>query len=357
MRVAVMGAGNGGCGVAYDWAAAGHEVSLFSSEDYPGDVEAVRQAGGITSRGVLEGFAPVASAGHDLAATLAGADLVFVVGPAYSTAPFAAAARPHLREGQRVVVCPGSCAGAIVFKNALGGDLDDERWPVAETSTLPYAVRITSPGVIEVFHKLERGIFLAALPWRATATFVELLHEVYPGIEPAASVWQTTLQNGNPVIHPAVTLLNTARIDGPGDFRFYEDGITEAVGRLIAAVDAERLAIAAALGFPVLSEPAIGVRQGYMQEENYGTGYSRATGFRGILAQGRLDNRYLTEDVGYSMVFLTDLARRVGVPTPTLDAVIELSGVVLARDFRREGQRTLASLGLGDYGADDLRAL
>jgi len=96
---------------------------------------------------------------------------------------------------------------------------------------------------------------------------------------------QTTLQNGNPVIHPAVTLTNTALIERTaGDFRFYEDGITPAVGRLIQAVDRERLTIAAALGVRILSEPDLGVEQGYMTESNYSTGYSKAPGFLGIKA-------------------------------------------------------------------------
>ena len=114
------------------------------------------------------------------------------------------------------------------------------------------------------------------------------------------------------------------------------------MGRLIEAVDGERLAIAAALGVTILSEPALGVRQGYMLEDNYSTGYSRAPGFLGIAAQSRLDHRYLTEDVGYSLVFMADLAARLGVPTPVMDAVITIASVVLARDFRAEGERTLA---------------
>ena len=60
--------------------------------------------------------------------------------------------------------------------------------------------------------------------------------------------------------------------------------MTESVGRLIEAVDNERLAIAGALGVTVLSEPAIGAMQGYMLEENYSTGYSTAPGFLGIKA-------------------------------------------------------------------------
>ena len=88
------------------------------------------------------------------------------------------------------------------------------------------------------------------------------------------------------MIHPAVTLLNAGLLERTGGgFLFYEEGVTESVGRLIEAVDNERLAIAAALGVKILSEPAIGVRQGYMTEQNYSTGYSKAPGFLGIAAQ------------------------------------------------------------------------
>ena len=105
---------------------------------------------------------------------------------------------------------------------------------------------------------------------------------MWPAVEKADSVFQTTLQNGNPVIHPAVTLLNAALLERTGGgFLFYEEGVTESVGRLIEAVDNERLAIAGALGVTVLSEPAIGAKQGYMLEENYSTGYSTAPGFLG----------------------------------------------------------------------------
>jgi opine dehydrogenase len=123
------------------------------------------------------------------------------------------------------------------------------------------------------------------------------------------------------------------------------------------AVDSERLAIAAALGVTILSEPDIGVEQSYMTESNYTTGYSRAPGFRGIKAPTRIDSRYLTEDVGYSLVFFTDLARRLAVPTPTMDAIIEITSVVLARDLRAEGARTMSSLGLDDLTAEQLLSL
>ncbi|MFT3874589.1 MAG: NAD/NADP octopine/nopaline dehydrogenase family protein [Nocardioides sp.] len=358
MRVAVVGSGNGGVATAFDFAHHGHEVALFSPADHPANIDAVAEAGGISASGDLEGFAPVVYAGHDAAQALAGADLVMLVGPAYATESLTEAIRDHLQPGMAVVICPTSTSGSIVFKKVAGLPLTDESILVGETSTLPYAVRVTQPGTVRVFLKLRAGLYLAGLPRSGTDRLYEMLHGVYPAVEKAESVFQTTLQNGNPVIHPAVTILNAGLIERThGAFLFYEEGVTEAVGRLIEAVDLERLAIASAMGVRVLSEPELGSAQGYMEELNYSTGYSTAPGFLGIGAQHQLDNRYLTEDVGYGLVFLTDLARRIGVPTPAMDSVITIAGVLLARDFRAEGTRTLATLGLDGLSPAELAAL
>jgi opine dehydrogenase len=126
---------------------------------------------------------------------------------------------------------------------------------------------------------------------------------------------------------------------------------------VIQAVDRERLAIADALGVKVMSEPDLGVLQGYMLEANYSTGYSMAPGFVGIGAQSQLDHRYLTEDVGYSLVFLTGLGRQLGISTPTMDALITVASMALARDFRAESARTLATLGLDGMTPEELAAL
>ena len=56
-------------------------------------------------------------------------------------------------------------------------------------------------------------------------------------------------------------------------------------------------------------------------------------------------------------MLFTELARTVGVPTPTMDAVIQTASALLGRDFRREAPRTLASLGLSDLDAAGLATL
>ena len=358
MRITVLGAGAGGTAVAFDCAAHGHEVRLFDFAAFPENIAGVADAGGIHADGDISGFADIVSAGHDIDEALDGVELIYVVGPAYSTTPFGEAVAGKLRDGQTVIVSPSSCGGALAFKKAAGLAVDDATIRVAETSTLHYAVRLTEPARIRVFLKLKAGNLLAALPTTATGDILETIADVYPSMEPGTSVLQTSLQNANPIIHPAVTLANAARIEGTGgDFLFYEEGVSDATGRLIEALDRERIAIGEKLGITVLPDPEMGMRQGYMLENNYGSGYRTAPGFKGIGAQPKLDHRYLNEDVGYGLVFMTALARQIGVETPNMDAMIRLTSTLMAHDYGGEALRTPDSLGIGTLSIEELGRL
>lgn len=358
MKIAVLGAGPGGTAVAFDCAIHGHEVRLFDFPQFPANVAAIAAEGGIHADGDISGYGAVAGASHDIDATLESADLIYVVGPAYSTEPFGEAVKGKLKPGQTVVVSPSSCGGALAFKDAAGLPPDDDNVRVAETSTLPYAVRLPEPGRIRVFLKLKAGNLLAALPGKYTKDILEMIGDVYPEMEPASSVLQTSLQNANPIIHPAVTLSNAARIEGTGgDFLFYEEGVTDSVGRLIERLDQERIAIGDKIGIKVLPDPEMGMRQGYMLANNYGAAYREAPGFIGIGAQPQLDHRYLTEDVGYGLVFMSRLARQVGVETPTMDAIIQLTSVLMDHDYAEAALRTPESLGIGNRTVEELANL
>ena len=130
------------------------------------------------------------------------------------------------------------------------------------------------------------------------------LQAVWPQAEAARNVLQTTLQNANPILHPAIMLLNAARIENTGgDFLFYTEGVTPASARLIETLDGERIALGRALGVEVVPDPELGLRQGYLSEATYLKGYNQGIGFAGSRAPSSLEFRYLTEDVPYGLVF------------------------------------------------------
>ena len=354
MKIAVLGSGNGALAVAFEWSRAGHKVYMYDFPQFDKQVKAISAAGGIYSEGQMEGFQPVKYAGHDIEFCLKGADLVFAVGPAYSTEPFGKACAPYAEKGQIFVVCPSSCMGAILFKNSLGLKVDDYSITVADTSTLPYAVRIIADGKIAVYNRLGGGVLLATLPSSQNDKVYNLLKPVHACVEKAKNIFQTCLQNANPMLHPCITTLNAARIEGPKDFFFYEEGITPGVGRLLKAIDDERIALGAALGLKIESDPHISIRQGYLTEENYDTAYSTAPGFLGIKAQTQLDYRYYNEDAGFGLVLWVDLADRLGLELPNVRAMLQIVSSIMGRDYKAEKARTLDTLGLSGYSMDEL---
>ena len=354
MKVAILGSGNGACAMAFEWARAGHDVYMFDFPQFDRQIKAINAAGGIYSEGEMEGFQSVKYAGHDIALCLKDAPLIFAVGPAYSTEPFGKACAPYLQEGQVYVVCPGSCMGAVIFKNALGLAIDDYSVTVADTSTLPYAVRIIEDGKIAVYNRLGGGCLLATLPSSQNDMVYDLLKPVHDCIEKAKNIFQTCLQNANPMLHPCITTLNAARIEGPEDFFFYEQGVTPGVGRLLKAIDEERIALGAALGLVIEDDPHISIRQGYMTEENYDSGYATAPGFTGIYAQTQLDYRYYNEDAGFGLVLWLDLADRLGMELPTIRAMLQIVSAIMDRDYKAEKARTLDTLGLAGYSIEQL---
>jgi len=346
MKIAVLGSGNGACATAGEWALNGHEVYMFDFEQFDKNIKVISENKGIDVKGKVEGFGKIKYAGHDIEKVVKGADIIFAIGPAYSTEPFGEACKGHLEKGQIVIVMPSSCAGSIVFKKALGLDIDDYSITVSETSTLPYAARVLEPGQVQIYNKLKGGYYIATLPRKRNEEVYKKIEAVYGEIKLGENIFKTSLQNANPVIHPAVSLLNIGNIEREDDFFFYEQGVTPAVGRLIEALDKERMKIGDALGVNVESDVKIGVEQGYMQDENYEYGYAEAEGFKGILAQTDIEYRYFTEDVAYGLIFMIDLAETVGVETPVMKSIVEIVSVLLKRDFHKEEKRSLKKLGL-----------
>lgn len=358
MKIAVLGSGNGGCAIAADLAIAGHEVSVFDFEKFPANIRAIQAQGGIESKGKVEGFAPVAYCGHDLERTIRNAGFIFVVGPAYSIASFAEVVRPIARSGQTFCICPSSNCGAILFKRGLGLALDDPSVTVSETSTLPYACRCDRPGSVTIYHKLTGGLYFATLPAAAAKQAFKQFRSLYPHGEMAGSLLMTMMQTGNSIIHPSITLLNASRIESTqGDFLFYEEGATPASGRLMRALDDEKQAISRLLDIGIIRDPEVKILQGYSTDDSYENGYRTAPGFKGIKAQSSLDHRYLNEDVGYGLVFLSELGRQIGVSTPVTDAVILIASIITERNFREEGSLTPAVLGIDGYSIEQLVTL
>ena len=109
----------------------------------------------------------------------------------------------------------------------------------------------------------------------------------------------------NAIHHPPAILCNVGRVEATGgDYYHYYDGISPSVGRLIDALDRERLAIAAALGVRAFRFVEHFYRIGYTTEARARRGlayeaFHQSEPDRWIRAPSSLDHRFLNEDIPY----------------------------------------------------------
>jgi opine dehydrogenase len=143
-----------------------------------------------------------------------------------------------------------------------------------------------------------------------------------------------------------------------GDFLFYREGFTDAVGRVTAAVDAERMAIAGALGIPAISFLEFFYEAGLTTKAARDSGdISRACREsepnKTIKSPSCLDHRYVHEDVGHGLVPIAAFGQLAGVASPTIAAVIRLAGLAVGVDYALDGL-TLGRMGLAGKSPSEL---
>jgi opine dehydrogenase len=350
--IAVLGAGNAGRALAGDLARMGAEVVLWNrTADNVAEISAV---GGVELEGEVSGFGKLRLVTSDLGEALADAGVVMVCVPAFGHRDVARECAPHLRHGQIVVLNPGRTFGAVEFLHELTTQDCSADVVVAEAATFIFASRSSGPAQSRIM-RIKHAVPVAAIPCSRTGDVVAALSPWYGQFTAAECTLDTSFANVGAVVHPAITLLNTARIENSqGRFDFYIDGVSSGVGRVLEAVDRERLAVAQLLGVTVRSMKDWLVSAYRASGRDLYEAIQANEGYRGISAPPSMENRYMLEDVPMSMVPMASAGRGFGLKPRAIESVIDLAGLVHETNFWSRG-RTLVGLALEGLSPAEIR--
>jgi len=352
--IAVLGGGNGGHCMAADLTLAGYRVNFYEHPDFADNFSTVLATGKVALSGIgRQGEADISLVTTDMEQAIGNAGLINIVLPAQGHDLFFNEMISHLHDGQTVVVWAGDF-GSLRLYQLLQEQARASRVTIYEANTLPYGTRLVAPAKVDLL-LVAPQILLSALPAKNTGRALDELKILYPGLVPGQNVLATALNNPNPIIHPPGSLLNTGRIQyARGDFYMYREGITEAVARVIRAVFAEMSALAKALGAEMLQ---------YQESDFRTTGSIMGVAFQspfdtlGVLASiagpHTIYDRYITEDLPFGLVPVVELGRKLGVPTPLVEAIVNIGAAVCHENFWETG-RTLATLGLSDLTREEI---
>ena len=357
-KIAVLGAGHGGCAAAVDLTARGFDVHLHGRRKER--VAQLNNAGGIIGTGIQTGRFPIAMVTNDVRKAVAGVDLIMLVVPSVAHQYYAAALAPLLDGKIPIFLNPGHTGGGLHFMHELRRNGCQFEIQTCETVTLTYISRMENNASVAIY-SYTTNLGFASFPGKYRDELFELARAIYPEIIKASSVLETGLSNINAIFHPPGMILNTGWIERTaGNFFFYKEGITDGVGWATNSIDEERLLIAKAMDVPAKSFLDIFLDAGLTTDAARETG-SISTACEEskpnslLRSPPSLDHRYVHEDVGYGLVPFAAFGDLVKVRTPTIDAFIQLANVITGHNYRQQGL-TLEKMGLDGMTLDQVRS-
>jgi opine dehydrogenase len=342
LNFSVIGAGNGGVAMAGYLSMIGYNVNLYNRTLE--NILPLIKNPIIKLTGEKEGQGVLNKVTNIMEEAIYEADIIMVTVPAIGHYQIAMEMAPYLKDGQIIVLNPGRTGGALEVYEALKKYKCDREIIVAEAQTFIYACRATSSNSAHIF-RVKNEVTIAAIPSCKTNYIIHKLQYAYPQFIAAKDVLETSINNYGAIFHPAPTLLNSGHIERGSPFEYYTEGITKSIGDFIEKMDQERMEIGRILKIDTLSAKDWLCETYGSNGKNLYETVQNNPAYKGLQAPKGLGIRYIYEDVPYSLIPMSSIAKELGIKTPAIDSIINIAELMTGQDFYEEG-RTIERLGL-----------
>lgn len=281
-------------------------------------------------RGALEGHFPIHTE-SSLADAVADSKYILVMTTADGHKPVAERLRGLLQPGQRIIVF--NCNwGAYELDQVLHDELREKQILVGETGGMLLLSNLSRTG--ECFlRSIKKKMSLAAIPAAESERLAAELRPVFPQFQPAVSVFETSLNATNPILHAPLDLFSLARIDKGESYYLYADGATPVSVGYIEKIDAERMAVIRAMGIHGQSCLEIVNDAWSASYTDLLEGLLDVKAYKTSMGPPSTHYRHFTEDLPYGICPIQKLGRRYGVPTPYTDAILTIYALALDLDL------------------------
>ena len=310
MKIAIIGAGNGGQAIAGYLGMIGFEVSLYDIDEPK--IDELKKKGGIEIEGCIKGFGKVRNITTDITEAVKGAKIIMVTTVANAHKAVARSLAAHIEDGQVIILNPGRTCGALVFKQTLTECGCTKRYYLGEAQTLVYACRIVENGLVNIIG-IKDEVLLAGLPAADTDHILKTINPLFPSFMEANNVLHTSLENIGAMFHPCVLLFNAATIERNEEFWFYRD-MTNQVAEFIEKFDLERLAVGKAYGIELLSvRDWIKFAYKKTEGETLCERMRNNPAYHDIKSPSTIFTRQLTEDIPTGVLPIMELGKAAGI--------------------------------------------
>ena len=337
MKVTVIGAGNSGIAMAAHLSKEGNEVTLWNRSK--STIEKLIKTHIIRCEGVVSGNIPIHCVTNNIDIALKDPDIILITTPANSHKELAEVISKNIKKSTVIVLNPGRTFGALEFRNIYEKHNLEYRQIIAETQTIIYTCRKTAEDSVNII-AFKDSVLISSLDIDSNGYIIEYLPDCLKGyFRQAKSMVETSIGNVGMVLHCAPLLLNAGWTESEKNiYKYYYDGITPTVGKLIEKIDNERVAVSEALGHKVESTKDWLIRTYHVTGSNLYECIQNNEAYKTIDAPGSLKHRYIFEDVPCGLVPLESIGLKLGLDMDYTTLIIDLASKLLNFDFRTTGR-------------------
>jgi len=345
MKFCVIGAGNGGRAFAAYVSSRGQHVHLYN-RSFSRIVD-IKKQGGIKASGEIKGFFPINLVTQDLKLAISDVDVILIVVPASAHKNIAEKIVRHLSQDQIVILNPGRTFGAVEFRRIIENKGISFPIFIAETQTLLFTSRQLKKNGVKIL-KIKELVDFAAFPDKDTFFLYDTLEDIFPQLNPVDDYLEMTLNNIGMILHPTLSLLNASAMDYGKKFKFYTEGATPRSCEVLETIQDELNEIFKILGLKQFRFCKWVSKSYGIKEKCIYDAIQNIEAYKNIFAPKNLITRYFTEDVPTGLVPISSLAKLLGIKTPIIDSIINLSSILCGKNYRNEG-RTISGLDLEEF--------
>ncbi|ABR49106.1 NAD/NADP octopine/nopaline dehydrogenase [Alkaliphilus metalliredigens QYMF] len=341
MNVTVMGAGNSGLAMATHLSKEGNHVTLWNRSKET--IGKLLETHVIYCKGVIDGEVKIHLVTDDIGKAVENPDVILITTPANSHKEMAEQIAMHIKKETLIVLNPGRTFGALEFQENYEKYNQTFKQTIAETQTIIYTCRKTKEDAVNII-ALKSDVLISTFDAKENEKIILRLPEcLQKYFIPARSMIETSIGNVGMILHCAPLLLNTGWTENESNiYKYYYDGITPSVGRLIEKIDQERVLVSKELGLEVETTQEWMKRTYHVQGQSLYECIQNNEIYKSILAPGSINHRYIFEDVPCGLVPLEATGKKLGLEMKNTSLIIDLASSLTDVNFRKTG-RNLSS--------------
>lgn len=316
MKISIIGAGNTGFACAAHLVQKGHTVTVYTRDSEKAAYLDQKQ---ITSGQFCSGVFSV-SVTASLQEALTDADLLIVC--TWANAHHEIFEKIYALADCDILIFNGNW-GAYEAYQVRSRFYPKSKKCIAEAGGMPYVASFSKDDRTIAIKGIKRCVTVAGINGFLAESLLALLSSLYDEVQTVSSVFTTSLEAPNPIIHIPLSLFNLSRIEHHESFSLLTEGFSERASAYIEGIDRERAALAEHLGVSY---------EGITKQLNgfWGTSYPTLAElfannpvYQNVKAPDSISHRFIAEDLPYGIEPLVSLGAAIGVETPYSKALVD----------------------------------